>query len=101
MELGEVFSSPVGLSKITDLSPKRLAGFMMGIWFLSSSYSFQIVGFIGKQLAVNSASSSIAGNVSLEIYTHGFIVISYYTLGAGLAVLLMAPFVKRWMGNVH
>ena len=27
---------------------------MMGIWFLSSAYAFQIVGFIGKQLAIES-----------------------------------------------
>ena len=46
--------SPVGLSKITDLSPKRMVAFMMGVWFLSSAYAFQLVGFIGKQLAIES-----------------------------------------------
>jgi proton-dependent oligopeptide transporter, POT family len=103
MELGEVFCSPVGLSKITDLSPKRLVGFMMGIWFLSSTYSFQIVGFIGKQMAVISkgGTTDVSGPASLEIYSHGFMFIAYYTLGAGLLVLLLAPFIKRWMGDVH
>ena len=33
ISIGELFMSPVGLSKITDLSPKRIVAFMMGIWF--------------------------------------------------------------------
>ena len=30
ISIGELFMSPVGLSKITDLSPKRIVAFMMG-----------------------------------------------------------------------
>src|SRR5207237_390968 len=33
--LGELFLSPVGLSAMTKLAPQRVAGFMMGVWFLS------------------------------------------------------------------
>jgi POT family proton-dependent oligopeptide transporter len=35
--LGELSLSPVGLSAMTKLAPARAAGFMMGIWFLSTS----------------------------------------------------------------
>ena len=31
---GELFLSPIGLSKVTELSPKRMIGFMMGVWFI-------------------------------------------------------------------
>ncbi|HET7322091.1 MAG TPA: peptide MFS transporter, partial [Longimicrobiaceae bacterium] len=34
---GELTLSPVGLSKVTQLSPKRLVSQMMGVWFLASS----------------------------------------------------------------
>ncbi|MGB0892576.1 MAG: peptide MFS transporter, partial [Flavobacteriaceae bacterium] len=34
ISIGELFMSPVGLSKITDLSPKNIVAFMMGVWFL-------------------------------------------------------------------
>lgn len=61
ISVGELFMSPVGLSKITDLSPKRIVSFMMGIWFLSSAYAFQLVGFIGKELAVESDNTEISG----------------------------------------
>jgi POT family proton-dependent oligopeptide transporter len=35
--LGELCLSPVGLSAITKLAPARIAGFTMGVWFLSIS----------------------------------------------------------------
>ncbi len=101
--IGELFMSPVGLSKITDLSPQRYLGFMMGVWFLSSTYAFQIVGFIGKKLAVENieGSSDIIGIGSLELYTDGFFLISKYALGAALIILLLAPIMKKWMNEIH
>ena len=101
ISIGELFMSPVGLSKITDLSPKRIVAFMMGIWFLSSSYAFQLVGFIGKQLAVESSGTEVSGLVSLPNYIDGFALISNYALGAGVLVLLLAPFLNKLMGDVH
>lgn len=101
ISVGELFMSPVGLSKITDLSPKRIVAFMMGIWFLSSSYAFQLVGFIGKQLAVESSDTSVSGLTSLPIYIEGFELISLYAIGAGVIVLILAPFLSMLMGDVH
>ncbi|TDQ22867.1 peptide MFS transporter [Tenacibaculum caenipelagi] len=101
ISVGELFMSPVGLSKITDLSPKRIVAFMMGIWFLSSAYAFQIVGFISKQLAVESTDANVGGLQTLEIYTDGFGLIAQYAVGAGIIVLLFSPLMKKLMGNVH
>ncbi|MCF6297237.1 MAG: oligopeptide:H+ symporter [Flavobacteriaceae bacterium] len=101
ISIGELFMSPVGLSKITDLSPKRIVAFMMGIWFLSSAYAFQIVGFISKQLAVESTDINVGGLQTLEIYTNGFDLISKYAFGAGLLVLIFSPLMKKLMSNIH
>ena len=101
LSVGELFMSPVGLSKITDLSPKRIVAFMMGVWFLSSAFAFQIVGFIGKQLAIESDSADVRGFDTLDVYTGGFELIAQYALAAGVIVLVTAPFMKRLMGNVH
>ena len=101
ISVGELFMSPVGLSKITDLSPKRIVAFMMGIWFLSSAYAFQIVGFISKQLAIESTDKNVGGLDTLDTYTGGFEVIAFYSLGAGAIVLLFSPLIKKLMGNVH
>lgn len=101
ISVGELFMSPVGLSKITDLSPKRIVAFMMGIWFLSSAYAFQIVGFISKQLAIESSDANVGGLDTLGIYTDGFALIAQYSIGAGIIVLVFGPLMKKLMGNVH
>lgn len=93
--------SPVGLSKMTDLSPLRLMAFIMGVWFLSSAFAFQIVGFIGKQLAIESTDKNVGGFDTLEVYTGGFDLIAKYAIGAGLIVLVASPIIKRLMGKIH
>jgi POT family proton-dependent oligopeptide transporter len=101
ISIGELFMSPVGLSKITDLSPKNIVAFMMGVWFLSSAFAFQIVGFISKQLAIESTDANVGGLETLSIYTDGFHLIALYSVGAGAIVLLLSPLMKKLMGNVH
>jgi POT family proton-dependent oligopeptide transporter len=44
---GELFLSPIGLSMVTKLSPKKIAGTAMGAWFLS----FAIANFVGGKIA--------------------------------------------------
>ena len=45
---GELFASPIGLSKVTELAPVWLVAFMMGVWFLSSAFAHYIAGGIAK-----------------------------------------------------
>lgn len=101
ISVGELFMSPVGLSKITDLSPKHVVAFMMGVWFLSSAYAFQIVGFISEELAIESTDANVGGLETLSVYIDGFSLIAKYSIGAGLIVLLGGPLMKKLMGNVH
>ena len=101
LSVGELFMSPVGLSKMTDLAPLRLMAFVMGVWFLSSAFAFQIVGFIGKQLAIESSDGNVGGLDTLTTYTDGFNLIAMYSIGAGVIVLLFSPLIKKLMGNVH
>lgn len=44
---GELFLSPIGLSMVTKLAPKKIAGTAMGAWFLS----FAIANLLGGQIA--------------------------------------------------
>jgi len=99
---GELFMSPVGLSKITSLSPARLVAFMMGVWFLSSAYAFQIVGFISKELSVEATEGvATSGLATLDIYADGFSLIAKYALGGAIIVLILSPFMNKWMKEVH
>jgi POT family proton-dependent oligopeptide transporter len=44
---GELALSPVGLSSMTKLAPKRFVGQMMGVWFLSLALGDLIAGLVG------------------------------------------------------
>ena len=43
---GELCLSPVGLSSITKLSPKRFVGQMMGIWFMAAAFGNLLAGLV-------------------------------------------------------
>ena len=45
--IGELCLSPVGLSSMTKLSPRKYVGQMMGIWFLATSVGNLIAGLVG------------------------------------------------------
>ncbi|WP_306521695.1 peptide MFS transporter [Gemmatimonas sp.] len=47
---GELFLSPVGLSSMTKLAPRRYVGQMMGIWFLAASVGNLVAGLVGGQV---------------------------------------------------
>ena len=57
---------------------------MMGVWFLSSAYAFQIVGFVGQKLAIDEVATSegvASATSTLQIYTEGFESIAYVAFG--------------------
>ncbi|HEX7121154.1 MAG TPA: peptide MFS transporter [Gemmatimonadaceae bacterium] len=45
--IGELSLSPVGLSSMTKLSPRRFTGQMMGVWFMASALGNLIAGIVG------------------------------------------------------
>src|SRR5204863_2184865 len=44
---GELLVSPVGLSSMTKLSPRRFVGQMMGVWFLATAVGNLVAGLVG------------------------------------------------------
>ena len=44
-EFGEICIYPVGMSAVTKLSPPRIVGLMMGVWFLSISFGNKLAGW--------------------------------------------------------
>jgi POT family proton-dependent oligopeptide transporter len=45
--IGELALSPVGLSSVTKLAPRRFVGQMMGVWFMSIALGNLVAGLIG------------------------------------------------------
>ena len=49
--IGELCLGPIGMSIITKLSPKRVFGMMMGLWFLASAFGQLAAGKLGAEIS--------------------------------------------------
>jgi POT family proton-dependent oligopeptide transporter len=100
--VGELCLSPIGLSMVTKLSPKRLYGVMMGTWFLASAYGQYGAGLIGAAMAKGNSSGeeNLSNADKLELYAGGYEMIGYIAVGSGVLLILISPLVRRLMGEV-
>jgi len=53
--IGELCLSPVGLSAVTKLAPRRLVGQMMGIWFVATALGNLLAGILAGRVAAGTA----------------------------------------------
>ena len=82
--LGELCLSPVGLSTVTKLSPARMVGLMMGVWFLSISFGNFIAGKLGGEFTPDpGALARLFGGVAA------------ITGVAALILFALTPLIKR------
>ncbi len=97
---GELCISPIGLSMITKLSPQRMVGMVMGIWFLASALGDFLSAKIGSLMIVP---ESVAGDPvrSLPYYSHILQQIGWVSAGVGLVLMLTVPLLRKWMGGIH
>lgn len=85
---GELCLSPVGLSAITKLAPVRVAGLMMGVWFLSIS----IGNYLGGRMA---------GLYTTLPLTSLFGAVGGFAIIAGLLLAVFARPITKLMGGVR
>ncbi len=85
--LGELTLSPIGLSAISSLSPKRFMGQMMGVWFLASSLGAIIAGLISGQ----------ATHSGLQSMPTLFSDIAIFSASIGLILILISRFLTKWV----
>ncbi len=101
VSLGELCLSPIGLSMITKLSPRRLTGMMMGTWFLASAYGQYGAGLIGAALASGDGSGKNLTNYEKLIqYTEGYQIIGIISVISGVVLIIISPFFKKMMSGV-
>ena len=89
--VGEMCLSPVGLSTFTKLSPARLVGVMLGIWFLAAAFGNKFAGVLSTTFGEGDASrlDRFFGQQAIAV----FIVTA--------AFLALVPWVRRRMGGVR
>jgi POT family proton-dependent oligopeptide transporter len=82
---GELCLSPVGLSTVTKLSPARMVGLMLGVWFLSISIGSYIAGLTTRLFKGNDPA----------VLIKGFGIFAGITLVATLILAVLTPFIKK------
>jgi POT family proton-dependent oligopeptide transporter len=126
LTVGELFLSPIGLSKMTELSPIKYVAFIMGVWFSANFYGHFFAGKIAKLTTVSDGNSNVFsegffGNITEYItglspqiasgqsdaFQQLFSYVSVYasfgviSVVVGIFAILISPIVKKMMGGIH
>lgn len=97
--MGELTLSPVGLSTVTKLAPRRMVGQMMGIWFMASSLGNLIAGLLAGAIG---AGLEGGGQISPAATSDVFTTVMIVALAAGVTLALFSkPIQTKLMGGVH
>jgi POT family proton-dependent oligopeptide transporter len=95
---GEVCISPVGLSAVTKLAPKKWVGFCMGAWFLTISIAHTVAAQIAGMTGGNGDDGvALTGLEAVNQYAGVFQNVGWFMLGAGVLLLALSPMIKNLM----
>lgn len=92
---GEICLYPVGLSAVTKLSPQRIVGQMMGVFFTALAFGNLVAGLFGG----NFDDTAIAQNPPLLIDL--FWQVTRVMLIAGAIGLVISKPLRKWMGDIR
>jgi POT family proton-dependent oligopeptide transporter len=84
--IGELYLSPIGLSLVTKVAPKRYVSMLMGMWFLSSFIGNYMSGFLGTFYSV------LPGN-------QFFAMLTVLAIATGATMWALNKPLHRWLGN--
>ncbi|HYG24051.1 MAG TPA: peptide MFS transporter [Verrucomicrobiae bacterium] len=86
---GELCLSPVGLSSVTKLAPRRLVGQMMGTWFLATALGNVLAGLLAGEFKVDAPGE----------WSGLYLNIVIAPAAGGLLLILFAKPIKRLMAG--
>jgi POT family proton-dependent oligopeptide transporter len=121
---GELCLSPIGLSMVTKLTPKKMVAMVMGLWFLSTSLSHHVAGTIaaltsiggegeGAEPGARALEAGIlerTGDYSAEVlqsfdqlatYAEVFWPIGLVAVGAGVLLFVVSPLLRKWQHGIE
>ncbi len=87
LTLGELMLSPIGLSMITKLAPRKLVSVVMGLWMASFAAGNYLAGMM----------ESILHKYDFELYPF----ITMLMLGSGVCLIILSPFLNKAMKGIH
>jgi POT family proton-dependent oligopeptide transporter len=89
--MGELCTSPVGLSYVSKLVPGKMIAFMFGIWYLAVAIGMKTAGIFGE------SSEAIAKTEGISYF---FWILTILPIVLALFSLLMGPVIKKLMHGV-
>gem|GEM_PF-22632 len=96
---GELCLSPIGLSMVTKLAPIRYASIAMGCWFLASSLSYVLAGYMASYFGSGEGVSIFFGaDAGLADF---FLLMAVIPFVIGTVALCLSPTLKKKMHGVH
>ncbi len=105
--MGELCLSPVGLSSVTKLAPKRFVGQMMGTWFLAASLGNLIAGLIAGDFSLEEEGGEpgfLLGwcmrTFNMDVLPALFLQIVVTATVSGVLLLIFAKPIKKLMCGV-
>lgn len=98
---GELCLSPVGLSMVTKLSPKRIVSSVMGAWFLAMAFSNYLASMIAQLTGVSHGGDGEqvipAPIETVNVYGDVFGTIAATAVASGFICLILSPLLTKWM----
>ena len=91
LTMGELALSPVGMSAVTKLAPRRLVGQMMGVWFLSLSLGSILAGLFAGEFSADAVEEMPGLYLQLVIMM----------VGAGAILMLVSGPLRRLAAGVR
>ena len=98
---GELCLSPVGLSMVTKLSPRRIVSTVMGAWFLATAFSTSWPASSHSSPA--SRAKAMEPQVvpppieTVNLYGDVFGQIAVIAIVSALICFALSPLLKKWM----
>lgn len=89
--MGELSLSPVGLSYVNKLSPKRLLGVMFGIWFFASAMGNKLAGSFSGHMEEIAKTSTMSDFFSILVFI---------PIGGGIILFLLSFPLKKLMHGI-
>ncbi|MFK0570778.1 oligopeptide:H+ symporter [Endozoicomonas sp.] len=96
--IGELLISGLGLAMVAQLVPERLHGFIMGVWFLTSSTASVIAGHVAGFTAVGTGEAATP-LATLPVYSQFFTNMGLISLAVGLIMLFSAHRLDRMISD--
>jgi len=84
---GELCLSPVGLSSVTKLAPRRFVGQLMGVWFLATSLGNLIAGQLAGEFKAE----------RLPAWPGMYLKLMLVPTLAGVLLILLARPIRKWV----